>query len=320
LLAFQALIDQIATENMAYEYDVIISYAQGDDEPIKAGQGWVTNLHRFLGTLLNQITKDTVKFHLICDSDSVAAGEFEKAPVLINVLSPKFVKAAGLISGAESFCKFAEGSGGLEIGGVSRLFKVIKFPGKFDKFLPEYEKIVNYDLFQLDPSSGDAQEFQSFFGHDAERSYWMKLVDMAYDINHLLINLANKVKEKEEQNKRKKDKTIYLASTGVDMVIQRDIIKRELIRHGYRILPEHSLPKEVKALEAMVKKDLKRSELAIHMVGEDYGYRPKGSEHSVIDIQNKLADEYSYSVVAENKKRSSITKPRSVVWFGFPPI
>ncbi len=108
--------------------------------------------------------------------------------------------------------------------------------------------------------------------------------------------------EKEEGKKRKKDKTIYLASTGVDMVIQRDVIKRELIRHGYTVYPQHSLPKEVKSLEAMVKKDLSNCQLSIHMVGEDYGYKPKGSELSAIDIQNKVADEYTKKIVDENKK------------------
>jgi len=63
----------------------------------------------------------------------------------------------------------------------------------------------------------------------------MKLVDMAYDINYLMISLDHKVTEQEEQDKRNKDKTVYLTSTGVDMVIQRDIIKRELIRHASKV-------------------------------------------------------------------------------------
>ncbi|MDA1122080.1 MAG: hypothetical protein O2887_16585 [Bacteroidetes bacterium] len=114
---------------MAYEYDVIISYAQADDEPIKAGDGWVTNLHRFLGTLLNQITKSSIKFHMISDAGTVAAGEYEKAPILINVLSPEFVKSKKLVAAADAFCKFAQKGEGLEINGVHRMFKVIKFPG-----------------------------------------------------------------------------------------------------------------------------------------------------------------------------------------------
>lgn len=289
---------------MGFTHDVILSYSKSDDEPIKAGDGWVTNFHRFLGTLLNQISRETIKFHLVSD-DNPSPDEFLKAPILINILTPQFLKSDKLMNGAQAFCAEAEKNEGIEVNGISRLFKVVKFPGNFDKFLPDYEQILTYDFFQIDPLTGEAQEFQSFFGHDAERSYWMKLVDMAYDITHLLIKLDNKVKEREEDAKRKKDKTIYLASTGVDMVIQRDVIKRELIRHGYKVLPEHSLPREVKALEAMIKNDLKQCQLSIHMVGEDYGYKPRGSELSVIDVQNKVADAYTNNIVTENKAKDS---------------
>ncbi|MEQ9425368.1 MAG: DUF4062 domain-containing protein [Cyclobacteriaceae bacterium] len=288
---------------MDYQYDVIISYCEADNKPIKGGEGWITSFSRFLSTLLNQITKDTPKFHLITESSP--ASDFELAPIHISILSPDYVQSKNLLKGAEGFCKHAESGEGIEIGGVPRLFKVVKFPGNIDAFVPDFEKIVTYDFFLIDSMTGEAQEFKTFFGHDAERSFWMKLVDLAYDINHLLIRLDNKTKDQQEQEKRRKDKTIYLASTGVDMVIQRDIIKRELIRHGYRVLPEHSLPKEVKSLENMVNKDLRECQLSIHIVGEDYGYRPRGSEFSVVDIQNKVADKYTYKVVDDNKKKGS---------------
>ncbi len=287
---------------MGYEYDVMLSYAKSDDQPIKAGDGWVTNFHRFLGTLLDQIARGTTKFNLISDDESGSNDDYLKAPVLINILTPDFVHSKELVKGAEHFCKEAEKREGIEINGVPRLFKVVKFPGNFDDFLPEYEKLITYDFFQVDPETREAQKFQNFFGHDAERSYWMKLVDMAYDIHHILTIVDEKNNQSDGEKKIKKGKTIYLASTGVDMVIQRDMIKRELIRHGYSVYPQHSLPKEVKSLEAMVKKDLKECQLSIHMVGEDYGYRPRGSELSTIDIQNKVADEFTKNIIGENKK------------------
>ena len=99
-----------------------------------------------------------------------------------------------------------------------------------------------------------------------------------------------------------KERTVYLASTGVDILIQRDIIKRELLRHGYRVLPEQSLPKEAKLLEAMVKSDLEKCRLSIHLIGEDYGYKPKGADLSIVDIQNKIASEYVLKVIEHNSK------------------
>src|SRR5690606_2369456 len=137
-----------------------------------------------------------------------------------------------------------------------------------------------YDFYQIDALTGEPQEFKRFFGNEAERSYWMKMVDMAYDIYQIQGKLieAGAVKTDDSGKDIGKDKTIYLANSGVDMIIQRDIIKRELFRHGYRVLPDQSLPKEVHALEAMIKQDLDKCCLSIHLVGEDYGYKPVGSE------------------------------------------
>ena len=115
----------------------------------------------------------------------------------------------------------------------------------------------------------------------------MKMVDMSYDIYQIQTKLTElETSSTENKDIIGKDKTIYLASSGVDMIIQRDIVKRELIRHGYKVLPDHSLPKEVGSLESMVEGDLDKCCLSIHLIGEDYGYKPKGSDLSVVDIQN----------------------------------
>ncbi len=90
---------------MGYEYDVIISYVKSDDEPIKAGDGWVTNFHRFLSTLLDQISRETTKFLLINDESSVSTDEYLKTPILVSIISPQFVRSDQLVKGAEFFCK-----------------------------------------------------------------------------------------------------------------------------------------------------------------------------------------------------------------------
>ncbi|MGB3464032.1 MAG: hypothetical protein WBA74_02130, partial [Cyclobacteriaceae bacterium] len=182
-----------------------------------------------------------------------------------------------------------------------------------DNYLPDYEDLLPYDFYQIDPRTGEAREFERFFGDQAERAFWMKLVDMAYDISDFLYSLS----EKEEQlRKRKieKQKTVYLANTGVDMIIKRDVVKRELIRHGYKVLPDHSLPKEAGALKERVLQDLKRCRMSIHLVGEDYGYKVKGMDYSVVDFQNKLASEYSRSMIEradENKAKDPFSR---LIW------
>lgn len=88
-----------------------------------------------------------------------------------------------------------------------------------------------------------------------------------------------------------KRKSIYLAETGHDLSIQRNIIKRELQRHGYIVLPSHTLPTSYSELERSVKKDLEECSLSIHLIGSAYGEIPEGTDISIIDIQNRLASE-----------------------------
>ncbi|MEM7297851.1 MAG: DUF4062 domain-containing protein, partial [Bacteroidota bacterium] len=219
--------------------------------------------------------------------------------VIISVVTNNFVKEGSIVKHLNSHCKKLKADNNLIADGVPRFFKVLKRPFDPDEHLSELEDLLTYDFYLVDPLTGDPQEFTRFFGNDAERSYWMKLVDMAYDINHVL-----HAKERSEDGTYEeipREKTVYLASTGVDMVIQRDIIKRELIRHGYKVLPDHSLPKEAKALDRMVRDDLERCRLSIHMVGEDYGYKPRGSELSVVDMQNRVASDHTYQMVEKNE-------------------
>jgi len=126
----------------------------------------------------------------------------------------------------------------------------------------------------------------------------MKLVDLAYDIHEALIILKGQTKT--EVKNIFKRRTIYLAETGHDLSIQRNIIKRELQRHGYMILPSHILPIRFEELERSIRKDLEECSLSIHLIGSAYGEIPEGTDRSSVDIQNKLAAEHA--VIKRSRK------------------
>ena len=286
---------------MSTNRTIALIYAEEDDAEIEGGvKGWVTNFHKFLSTLMYQITRVNPEIKLI-NEQNFSIADLDDYSVVIEVLTPNLAKHKTIIGGLNSHTKKLKGNNRLVADGVARLFKVLKRPFDPDEHLPEMEDLLTYDFYLVDPLTGDPQEFTRFFGSDAERSYWMKLVDMAYDMNHVLH--AKEIEEGSGSYETiPREKTVYLASTGVDMVIQRDIIKRELIRHGYKVLPDHSLPKEAKARDRMVRDDLDRCRLSIHLVGEDYGYKPRGSELSVVDMQNRVASDHTYQMVEKNKK------------------
>ncbi|MFY0654748.1 MAG: hypothetical protein JXQ96_22140 [Cyclobacteriaceae bacterium] len=298
---------------MSEKYEILLAYHSSDDEPIGgSSKGWVSNFKRFLSTLLEQISGETPSLRIVNESDADLQ-VYANAKVLITLLSKNSLQNEVLLQGIKTFTKSAKKEDGLVLDGLSKLFKVIKFPLEIDHLLPEYSNILTYDFYQIDPLTGEPQEFKRFFGNDAERSYWMKLVDMAYDIYQIQNRIIEEEKESQEVDSDK-EKTIYLANSGVDMIIQRDIVKRELLRHGYKVLPNHSLPKEVNALESTVKEDLAKCCLSIHLIGEDYGYKPKGSELSVVDLQNQIAAKYTRDVLEYNEKNDGAEKFSRLIW------
>lgn len=289
---------------MSSSRSIALIYSSKDDELIEGGiKGWVSNFHKFLSTLMFQITRENPEIKLI-DESQFKVIDLNDFTAILAVVTDNLAANSEVIKGLNNHGRELKKNNKLVADGIARFFKILKRPFDPDDHLSELEDLLTYDFYLVDPLTGDPQEFTRFFGNDAERSYWMKLVDMAYDINHVLH--AKEISEKDGAYAAiPREKTVYLASTGVDMVIQRDIIKRELIRHGYKVLPDHSLPKEAKALDRMVREDLDKCRLSIHMVGEDYGYKPRGSELSVVDIQNRVASEHTYQMVERNKSLKS---------------
>ena len=303
---------------MIANYDIVICFSKEDNLPLEGSdRGWVTNFHKFLSTLIGQIMRRPAKI-LMLDEDNRSIDAFLDAPVLITIISRDFLKQEWLIEGTKAFGKINNAAEDSVYDGINRLFKVIKHPvDNLDDVLSEYAAIIPFEVYRVDPLTGQAMEFRRFFGNDAERNYWMKLVDMAYDIYHILQRVDHMNTSSSTNAAIPRDRTVYLASTGVDMIIQRDIVKRELIRHGYKVLPDRTLPKEVSALERQIKRDLDKCRLSIHLVGEDYGYRPKGAERSVVDIQNHLASNHNYDINEQKQENSNPLQFNRLIWI--PP-
>lgn len=297
---------------MNLKKEIHLCFSEEDNHPIDGLKGWVSNFHKFLSTLLSQISRDCPEIILVSESNYNEV-DIEESAVVIAICSPSLIENKILTRRLDAYGQRLKENEMLVSEGIARIFKVHKAPFNEDEALQNLEDIISYDFYMIDPLTGDAQEFKRFFGNDAERSYWMKLVDMAYDINQLLVSTsARSIQDDLEVVPR--EKTVYLASTGVDMVIQRDIIKRELIRHGYKVLPQHTLSKEVGQLEHMVSEDLHKCRLSIHLIGEDYGYKPKGSDISVVDIQNRIASNHTYEMVEYNQTAKEKKPFSRLIW------
>ncbi len=272
---------------MAFEIDVLVTYAEKDNEVAKKNeQGWVTQFKKFLELMLLQVLGSKPNIVIKSEFDTATAPALDNAAILVTVLTKEFAQSGRCLDLVESFYKATSSTK------LNRVFKVLKSPLTLQEQPPRLRDSLGYEMYQLDDETGAMKEYSDFFSPEAERQYWMKMVDLAYDIHETLIVLKEGDNRTEVKNIFKR-KTIYLAETGHDLSVQRNIIKRELMRHGYVVLPNHSLSTKANEVERSTKTDLEECSLSIHLIGSAYGEIPDGADRSIVDIQNKLAAECS---------------------------
>lgn len=299
---------------MAYTYDVFLSYSEKDNEIIPGyDSGWVDTFKKFLTTLIGQLLQHEPKIitnHEVTDKDF---NPLEQACVVIYLVSESYVISdtflketlmLGLISNQKSM---------IRIDGKLRIFKVSKSYVAPEKFPPFIKELVSYDLFMYDPFTGVMKEFDIFFGQDAEKTYWMRLVDLAYDIYNVINynqHHAGRLEQKQKNVTTLPEECIYLAETGNDLLVQKNIIRRELERHGYRVLPDNRLSTTEADTIQIINEDLYRCKLSIHLIGnyfvdDDISHK---EEVQLMKLQNQLAALHSM-----NKKSD---KPfKRLLWF-----
>lgn len=283
---------------MGFDIDVLIVFADGDNQSTKKDDlGWVAQFKKFLGLMLNQVLGEDSRIMLKAEYDNMVSPNMDNVGILVTILSKEFIRSGKCQDHVESFYKAIEKAD----KDRSRVFKVFKSPLSSQEQPARLRDLLGYDMYQLDPDSGEIREYTDYFSSEAERQYWMKMVDLAYDIYDALTYLKDESGKADVKNIFKR-KTIYLAETGHDLSVQRNIIKRELQRHGYVVLPNQTLPGHGGQLEQIVRKDLEESNLSIHLIGSAYGEIPSGSDRSVVDLQNKLAAEKSVKAKESNQE------------------
>jgi hypothetical protein len=285
---------------MRSDIDVLIVFADKDNETGKIGS-WVSQFKKFLELMLNQVLGEKPNILLKSEYDNMTAPDLTNVGTLVTVLSKEFIHSGGCLDHLEAFYKATASS----TKNRNRVFKVFRTPLSANEQPPRLRDLLGYDMYQLDPDSGEIREYTDYFSTEAERQYWMKMVDLAYDIYDTLLYMRNEEVKAEVKNIFKR-KTIYLAETGHDLSVQRNIIKRELQRHGYVVLPNQTLPGTLGELERIVNKDLQEATLSIHLIGNSYGEIPEGADRSVVDLQNKLAAEKSIRAKQNNEEFSRL--------------
>lgn len=162
---------------------------------------------------------------------------------------------------------------------------IIVKSGKFNSIIPVYlRRFTQYNFFEINSRTNEVVDYTPFLKGDKENKFWSKLTDLAYDTKLYFESITDKLAE---DNKL----TIYLAEVSKDQIVNREILKREFLLSGYRVLPSKPLPTSFKEYQDSAKELILKSDISIHIMGELYGDAPSGSDYSFQEIQNKIIAE-----------------------------
>lgn len=298
-----------------FEGDAFISYAHLDNIGLVEGQkGWVANLHRALEVRVGQLLGKSA--HIWRDPKLQGNDLFETAlveklkhvAVLVTVVSPRYVRSEWTMRELREFLAAVEEQGGMNVAGKARIFKVLKTPVPIDKLPDELKMVLGYEFFTIEAETGKVRELDEVFGAEAQREFWTRLDDLAHDIVSLLeaidrgdagavlpslaatSPMAPPVTQAVITAAASKG-TVYLAQTTSDLRDQADQLRRDLLQHGYTVLPTTPLPQVADEAEVAIRDNLARSRLSVHLIGRNYSFVPEGGRHSLIEMQHDLAIE-----------------------------
>ncbi|HEX4948412.1 MAG TPA: TIR domain-containing protein [Blastocatellia bacterium] len=270
--------------------DIFISYAHVDNESPKKGMdGWITRFHHALEVRVAQVRGQRPKIFRdpkLQGNDvfaDVLMDRIQQSGILVSILSPRYLKSEWCARELTEFYAQQQKAGTLVVGDhKARVFKIVKTSIPLDKLPKEVQELIGYDFFKLD-EKGRPQELDEMYGPDAEYAFWARLNDLAYDIAQLL----DLIETKPEAASPKP--MVYLAETISELQDERDAIRRDLQRHGYTVLPDRTLPLLMPELEAVLRDEMARCKVSVHLLGPAYGIVPEGTEESLTIVQNRIA-------------------------------
>jgi hypothetical protein len=277
-------------EIVAFDTDVFISYAHLDNQPLTEGsQGWVSEFHEALTKRLGELLARPPRIWRdpkLSGNDVFADAltqRFSHSAVLVSVVTPRYLESEWCRREVDGFWQAAAETGGPVVRNKARVFKVVKTPVDRRRLPPEVEPLLGYEFYRIQSGSGRPLEFNRIYGADAERDFWMRLNDLVYDLADLLEILEP------SQPPVACKATVYLAQTTSDLQPQHDALRRELLQHGYAVLPDRELPLLAPEAEQAVTQDLEASRLSIHLIGAAYGVIPEGTDDSFPALQAEFA-------------------------------
>ena len=288
--------------------DVLISYADVDNEPLRSGEdGWISQLQRNLKVRMEQLSGEKVKISRLSGKafESIGSGggmikEMSEAKAVVPVISPPFTNSPGCQKEMEVFYnpETISSQTGSGIPTESKLVNAIKMPVPADELPNAISSVINkcpgLEFFEREPNTGRVREFNEDLGEDSRQRYYERVYDLAYELCEALKNkseLSTDEPSKITENRQK----IFLAPTTSELTKEYDTVKRELKEHGYHVVPDCPLPLSVNELNESLEEMIADCVTSIHLMGHHYGLIPEGASSSLGEILLRFTAEKTNS-------------------------
>ena len=300
-----------------FEHDIFISYAHVDNASDNE-DGWVTRLHASLLKLIPQKIGRAENFSIWRDPklggnddfiESIDAA-FRRSAVMLTILTPSYLASEWCSKELDGFTSQSQSKFGRKVDDKNRVFKVMPSP-----HIPPNEHPVSlqgslgYQFYTMNEMTGTEERFRRTKEQDPDQRFWLRLDDLARDIAFVLKRM-HAIATCEELGRVTpvfSGPVVYLAEVTDDLIDQRDEVKRTLEQHNVKVLPEVELLHTATTSIEAAREALKRAQLSVHLLGQFYGRRPAGEEHSFIHLQYLEA-------LAEAKNRENDRPLPRVSW------
>ena len=279
--------------------DVLISYAEVDNEPLISGEeGWISQLQRNLKVRMEQLSGEEFKISRLSGKafESIGSGgglvkELSEAKAVVPVISPPFTNSPGcqkemeIIYNPETIST-QTGSGS---PAEATVVNAIKMPVSLDSAPNSISSVITkcpgLEFFEREPSTGKVREFNENLGEDSKQRYYERVYDLAHELCESIKRQRNlKDQGGDSGGVVETKEKIFLAPTTSDLTKEYDTVKRELKEHGYHVVPDHPLPLSADQINETLEEMISDCVTSIHLMGDRYGIIPEGATSSISEI------------------------------------
>jgi hypothetical protein len=276
----------------------IILFSPGKEE-LQSGPppAWLEQLKVNLGLVLKKYTGEDLQ--AFTPDVKEAAEALAGADFLVLVMHPSY-------EASPAYGKMLNGLAGGREAGTGNVIRIGTSPG-VDESLPEVIKnAVSIEMFSP-PAEGEKQEWLT----EGSDIYWSRLLDLAAEIRSRAAENGQQPSGSEDAAHRQAG-PVYLAQASPDMARNRNIIKRELVEHGFRVVPYTDLSILKDELKSHVQNLVDKSCMAIHLLGNAYGREISDERKSIAEVQLQYVTDYLEAI--ENDPVYSSKELNRLIW------